>query len=385
MEVYLDNGATTRPREEVIDEISFMLRESYGNPSSLHRLGFYAEKKVERARDIIAEFLNVNKDEVYFTSGGTESNNIAIQGIINRNKKRGNHIITTEIEHPSVLNIFKYYEESGFDITYLKVDEYGFIDLEELEKSINDSTILVSIMLVNNEIGTIEPVGKIRSILNKKDSNAYIHVDGIQAFGKIPLKLKEWDIDSLSFSGHKIHGPKGVGGLYIKKETNICPMVYGGNQEKGLRSGTENTPGIVGMGKAVEIINNNFEDEKKYIMDLKKYLYKSIKNNISRIKINSSLDNNFSPYILNISFLGVKGEVLLHFLEDRGIYVSTGSACSSHGQGKSHVLIAIGLSNEKIEGAIRFSLSHFNTKEDIDYVVEELKKSVDEIRQITMR
>lgn len=385
MEVYLDNGATTRPREEVINEINFMLRESYGNPSSLHRLGFNAEKKVERARDIIANFLSVNKDEVYFTSGGTESNNIAIQGIINKNKKRGNHIITTEIEHPSILNIFKYYEESGFNVTYLKVDEYGFIDLEELEKSINDSTILVSIMLVNNEIGTIEPVEKIRDILNKKDSNAYIHVDGIQAFGKIPLKLKEWDIDSFSFSGHKIHGPKGIGGLYIKKEANISPMVYGGNQEKGLRSGTENVPGIVGMGKAVEIINNNFEDEKKYIMNLKKYLYKNIKSNIPRIKINSLLDNNFSPYILNISFLGVKGEVLLHFLEDRGIYVSTGSACSSHGQGKSYVLTAIGLSNEEIEGAIRFSLSHFNTKEDIDYVVEELKKSVDEIRQIMMR
>ncbi|MCR2045544.1 cysteine desulfurase family protein [Anaerosalibacter massiliensis] len=385
MEVYLDNCATTKPREEVIDEINFMLKKSYGNPSSLHRLGFNAEKKVEESREIISGFLNVNNDEIYFTSGGTESNNIAIQGLVNKNKKRGNHIITTEIEHPSVLNIFKYYESKGFDITYLKVDRFGFIDLNELEKSIKDSTILISIMLVNNEIGTIEPVGEIRKILDKKASNAYIHLDGIQALGKIPLELNKWSIDTFSFSGHKIHGPKGIGGLYIRKGTNISPIIYGGNQEREIRSGTENTLGIVGMGKAVEIVKNNFNKENKYVRELKNYMHEKIMTNIPEIKVNSLLDESFSPYILNISFLGVRGEVLLHYLENKGIYVSTGSACSSHGKGKSHVLKAIGLNNNEIEGAIRFSLSHLNTKNDINYVVEELKKSVEDIRQITMR
>lgn len=385
MEVYLDNCATTKPREEVIDEINFMLKKSYGNPSSLHRLGFNAEKKVEESREIISGFLNVNNDEIYFTSGGTESNNIAIQGLVNKNKKRGNHIITTEIEHPSVLNIFKYYESKGFDITYLKVDRFGFIDLNELEKSIKDSTILISIMLVNNEIGTIEPVGEIRKILDKKASNAYIHLDGIQALGKIPLELNKWSIDTFSFSGHKIHGPKGIGGLYIRKGTNISPIIYGGNQEREIRSGTENTLGIVGMGKAVEIVKNNFNKENKYVRELKNYMHEKIMTNIPEIKVNSLLDESFSPYILNISFLGVRGEVLLHYLENKEIYVSTGSACSSHGKGKSHVLKAIGLNNNEIEGAIRFSLSHLNTKNDINYVVEELKKSVEDIRQITMR
>lgn len=385
MEVYLDNCATTKPREEVIDEINFMLKESYGNPSSLHRLGFNAEKKVEESREIISRFLNVNNDEIYFTSGGTESNNIAIQGLVNKNKKRGNHIITTEIEHPSVLNIFKYYESKGFDITYLKVDRFGFIDLNELEKSIKDSTILISIMLVNNEIGTIEPVGEIKKILNKKASNAYIHVDGIQALGKIPLELNKWSIDTFSFSGHKIHGPKGIGGLYIRKGTNISPIMHGGNQEREIRSGTENTLGIVGIGKAVEIVKNNFNKENKYVRELKNYMHEKIMTNIPEIKVNSLLDESFSPYILNISFLGVRGEVLLHYLENKGIYVSTGSACSSHGKGKSHVLKAIGLNSDEIEGAIRFSLSYLNTKNDINYVVEELKKSVEDIRQITMR
>lgn len=385
MKVYLDNSATTRPREEVIEDMNFMLRESYGNPSSLHRLGFNAEKKVEGSREKISDFLNVSKDEIYFTSGGTESNNIAIQGIINRNRKKGNHIVTTEIEHPSVLNIFKYYEEQGFYVTYLKVDKYGFIDLEKLEEIVNSSTILVSIMLVNNEIGTIEPIEKIKGILDRKNSDAYIHIDGIQALGKIPIEIKEWNIDTFSFSGHKIHGPKGIGGLYVKKGINLSPIAYGGNQEQGFRSGTENVPGIIGMGRAVEIIKNKFEEEKENIVELKNYFYKNIEENIPGIKINSLLNDSFSPYILNISFLGVKGEVLLHFLEDRGIYVSTGSACSSHSKGKSYVLKSIGLNSEEIEGAIRFSFSHFNTKEDMDYVVKELKKSVEEIRQITMK
>ena len=385
MEIYLDNCATTKPREEVIDEINYMLKTCYGNPSSLHRLGLNAEKKVNESREIIANFLNVRKDEIYFTSGGTESNNLAIQGIVEKNIRSGRHIITTKIEHPSVLNVFKYYENKGYNVTYLDVDRYGFIDLEQFENSLDDSTILVSIMLVNNEIGTIEPIWRIREILKDKKSNALLHVDGIQAFGKIPLYLKKWEVDTFSFSGPKIYGPKGVGGLYIRKGVNLDPIVFGGNQEKGLRSGTENTLGIVGMGCAVDIMSRNFHEEREKVDELKKYFVQRVSEEISDIKVNSGVDENFSPYIVNVTFLGIRGEVLLHFLEDSGIYVSTGSACSSHGKGGSHVLSAIGLKNNEIEGAIRFSFSYSNTKEEIDYAVDKLKNSVSDIRKVTMR
>lgn len=383
--VYLDNSATTRPRDRVIEEINYMLKESYGNPSSLHRLGFEAEKKVEEARKIIANFLRVKNDEIYFSSGGTESNNIAIQGMINKYKRQGNHIITTSIEHPSVLNIMKHYSASGFDITYLNVDKNGFIDLTELKNSLRESTILVSIMLVNNEIGTIEPIDKVRNIMNENESKALLHVDGIQSFGKVPVDINSWKVDTFSFSGHKIYGPKGVGGLYIRKGLQIDPLVFGGNQEYGLRSGTENVPGIVGMGEAVKIMNENFSKEREYVEQLKKYFIDRVQNEITDIKVNSPVRDDFSPYITNISFVGVRGEVLLHYLEDVGVYVSTASACSSHGKGKSHVLKAIGLNDNQIEGTIRFSFSYLNTKEEIDYVIEELKKSVDEIRKITGR
>lgn len=385
MMVYLDNSATTRPRDEVIEEMNYMLKICYGNPSSLHHLGFQAEKKVEEARKRIANFLKVRNDEIYFTSGGTESNNIAIQGLINKYSRQGNHIITTKIEHSSVLNIMKHYEEEGFKITYLDVDEEGVIDLKQFEECLDDSTILVSIMLVNNEIGTIEPVTQVREIMNKKNSKALLHIDGIQAFGKIPLDLARWNVDTFSFSGHKIYGPKGIGGLYVKKNILLNPIIFGGNQEEGLRSGTENVPGIVGMGKAVEIIDSNFKSESKSVFQLKKYFVERIKEEISNIRVNSLIDDKFSPYIVNISFLNVRGEVLLHYLENKEIYVSTASACSSHGKGKSHVLQAIGRNDNEIEGTLRFSFSYSNTKEEIDYVVEELKKSIDEIRKITMR
>lgn len=385
MEVYLDNSATTKPRDEVIDEINYMLKECYGNPSSLHRLGLLAERKVENSRENIANFMKIRKDEMFFTSGGTESNNIAIQGIVNKNKRIGDHIVTTKIEHSSVLNVFKHYEKNGFKVSYIDVDKNGLIDLEQLEDVIGDSTILVAIMLVNNEIGTIEPIWEIKKIIKEKDSKALLHVDGIQAFGKVDLDIKSWGIDTFSFSGHKIYGPKGIGGLYMKKDLNLEPIVFGGNQEKGLRSGTENVPGIVGLGKAVEIINRNFKDEKHKVLDLKKYFADRISHEIPDIKINSFLDEKGSPYILNVSFLGVRGEVLLHFLEEKGVYVSTASACASHGSGKSHVLQAIGLNNKEIEGAIRFSFSYQNTKEEIDYATDMLKNSVEEIRKITMR
>lgn len=385
MEIYLDNCSTTKPREEVIEEIVHTLRMDYGNPSSLHRMGFNIEKKVEKVREDIANFLKVNKDEIYFTSGGTESNNLAIQGIINKYSRLGKHIITTRIEHPSVLNIIKYYDEKGYDITYLKVDRNGIISLDELKKSIREDTILVAVMQVNNEIGSIQPTWEIKNILKEKGSKAFLHVDGIQALGKIPLDIQSWGVDTFSFSGHKIYGPKGIGGLYINKKLNFNPIVFGGNQEKGLRSGTENVPGIIALGKAIQIIDKNFDEEREKVKKIKTYFTRKLKEEVDYIHINSPLGEYSSPYILNVSFKHVRGEVLLHYLEDKGIYVSTGSACSSKSTGKSHVLLELGLSNLEIEGAIRFCFSYENTIEDIDYTIEILKNSVEEIRQVTMR
>ena len=309
MKVYLDNCATTKPREEVIEEMVHILREEYGNPSSLHRLGFNAEKKIEVARENIAKFLNVNKDEIFFTSGGTESNNLAIQSVINKYLRLGKHIITTRIEHPSVLNVIKNYEQEGYDVTYLQVDSSGLISLDELRKSIRDDTVLIAIMQVNNEIGSIQPTWEIKRILEEKQSKALIHVDGIQAFGKIPMDLKAWGIDTFSFSGHKIYGPKGIGGLYINKELVLKPIVFGGNQEKGLRSGTENVPGIIGLGKAIEIMDKNFDEERKKVKEIKAYFVKRLKDEIDYIHINSPLESHRSPYVLKVSFEYVRGEV----------------------------------------------------------------------------
>lgn len=384
MEVYLDNSATTKPRKEVIDEMINILKYDYGNPSSLHRKGLDAEKKINKSRKIISEFLNVREDEILFTSGGTESNNIAIQGIINKNKKRGNHLITTKIEHPSVLNIFKRYEELGFNVTYLNVDNNGIISLKDLEDSINENTILVSIMAVNNEIGSIQPLKEIKEIILNKNKNTKFHVDGVQAIGKIKINIKEIGIDALSFSSHKLHGPKGVGVLYIKKDLNLEPIIFGGSQEKGLRVGTQNVPGIVGLGKAIDILKNNFENEISHILELKKYFIDKVNKEIKNIKINSDI-NLSSPHILSISFTGTRGEILLHYLEESGIYVSTRSACSSNKKNGSHVLKAINLTTEEIEGTLRISFSYENKKEEIDYVVEKLKDAVEEIRLITKR
>lgn len=385
MIVYLDNSSTTRPRDEVIEEIYYNLKHEYGNPSSLHRMGLEVEKRLENSRKIVADFLNCEKEEVFFTSGGTESNNLAIQGLINKNIRHGKHIITTRFEHSSVLNVMKFYEKKGLNITYLDLDVYGNINLEQLENSINEDTILVSIMMVNNEIGTILPIADIVRIARSKNDKIKIHIDGIQAFGKLDIALNKLDIDTFAFSSHKVHGPKGVGGLYVKRNVMLQPLIYGGNQERGVRSGTENVPGIIGFGKAVEILKRKFLIEAEEIRENKNYFIEKLKDNVDNIKINSLLGENCAPHIVNVSFKGVRGEVLLHYLEDKGVYVSTASACSSHGKGKSHVLSAIGLSEEEIEGAIRFSFSHYNTKQELDYAIDVIKESVKEIRKITMR
>lgn len=382
MNVYLDNSATTMPRDEVVDKMVECLKYNYGNPSSLHRMGLESEKAIENARNNISKFLNTNKDEIIFTSGGTESNNIAVQGIVSKYKRKGNHIITTKIEHPSVMNIFRYYEQNGFDVTYLNTDEFGLVDLNQLKESMSDRTILVAVMMVNNENGTIQPIEDIYDIVKKANKDTKIHVDGIQAFGKINVNLKKLRIDSFSFSGHKFHAPKGIGGLYLSKELKLPPVVHGSGQESGKRAGTENVPGIVGMGEAAEILINHFEEEVKHIREVKAYFIESVEKNIDSIRINSLSDERCAPHIVNISFMGTKAEVLLHYLENDNIFVSTGSACSSKDKSVSKVLSAMGLKDKDIEGAIRFSFSHNNQKNEIDYVVEKLKNSVEEIRKI---
>lgn len=383
--IYLDNCSTTLPRDEVIKAMTNSFSEDFGNPSSLHSLGLKSEKKIKKARDTVCDFLNVSRNEIYFTSGGTESNNIAIQSILNRMKNRGNHIITTKIEHPSVLNTIKHYESRGYEVTYLNVDRFGMISLDELEDAVKEDTVLVSIMHVNNEIGTIEPIDKIKGVLKKKSSDALFHVDGIQGYGKVPINIKKYGIDSYSFSSHKIYGPKGVGGLFIDHKHKLDSIVYGGNQEKGLRSGTENVSGIVGFGEATRIMKEQFRSEMKNAQALKEYFVEKLNGAIKDIDINTITDENSSPYILNVSFNNVRGEVLLHYLEKHEIYVSTTSACSSKGKDKSYVLKSIGLNDRQIDGAIRFCFSHETSIEDIDYTIDILKRSVDEIRKIMMR
>lgn len=383
--IYLDNCATTKPRKEVIDAMVEALTNDFGNPSSLHRLGLLTEKKVKEAREIVANFLKIDSKELFFTSGGTESNNIAVQSIARKFSKKGKHIITTSIEHPSILNVYKYLEGEGYSVTYLDVDQSGYIDLEMLTNAIKEDTILVSIIHVNNEIGSLQDIKGIKDIINKSVSKPILHVDGIQSFGKVDFSLKALDVDTYSFSGHKIYGPKGVGGLYINKRLKLNPIVFGGNQESGLRSGTENVPGIIGLGEAVRIMSKNFEAESKHAFELKKYMADGILKNIDDVKINTSLDNTSSPYILSVTFRRTRGEVLLHYLEEKDIYVSTSSACSSRGTTKSHVLRAINMCDDDIEGTIRFCFSYEITKEDIDYTIEQLKLAVEDIRSIMGR
>lgn len=383
--IYLDNCATTKMRKEVIEEMIESYENDFANPSSLHRLGMGTEKKIEESRKTISSYLKVRDKEVFFTSGGTESNNIAIFSSVEKMKNRGNHIITTKIEHPSVYNCMKKLENEGYNVDYLDVDEYGNIDFNQFNDLLTDKTILVSIIHVNNEIGVIQDIKKIRNIMDEKDSIALLHLDGVQSFGKIAYNVKELGINTLSISSHKIHGPKGIGALYVKDGTNLMPHIYGGGQENGFRSGTENIQGIVGFGRAVKIINDNFDAEYDHVVKIREYFYNKIKNNISDIKVNTKIDNTSSPYIINISIRNTRGEVLLHYLEDEKIYISTSSACSSNGTSRSHVLESIKLTDNEIEGTIRICFSHEITFDDIDIVIEQMEKSVKEIRDIMMR
>lgn len=381
-EIYLDNSATTRPTPEVLNVMNEAALRYYANPSSLHRLGLAAEKALKAARGQLAATLGIAETELIFTSGGTEANNLAIQGTVNSFPHRNKHLVTTAIEHPSVLNVFKQLEQNGYQVTYLPVDSNGVLDLEALEASLNPVPLLVSIMLVNNETGTIQPVDSVARKLAGLKPKPVLHVDAVQGFGKIPLALSQSQVDLLSFSGHKFHGPKGSGGLYINRKLRLAPVFYGGGQESGLRPGTENLPAILGMTTAAMAALDNLRFNFDKLALLKRRLCQGICEQIDRVRINSPRDASGAPHILNVSFLGVKGEVLLHALESDGILVSTGSACTSRKQSASHVLKAMGLSPAELAGAIRFSFNPANTAEEIDYTVERLKYHLTALRRV---
>ncbi len=433
MNIYFDNSATTMPYDEVIEEVSKGMKEYFGNPSSLHKIGINCEKRLNEAREYFASTIKCNKDEIYFTSGGSEGNNLILKGLL----KPGHHFITTTFEHHSIINTCKELEEKGVRITYLDVDNDGRISLEDLEEAICKDTVLVSIMYVNNEMGVIQDIEAIGNLIKEKSSRAKFHVDAVQGYGKLPIDVSKVKVDLLTVAGHKIHGPKGTGlvyikkgiilnslisggfhvdavqgygklpidvskvkvdlltvaghkihgpkgtGLvYIKKGIILNSLISGGSQEKGFRAGTENLPGIIGFEKAAKITFENMNKRYTEVSELKSYFIEKLKE-INDVRINSGIEG-FSPYILNVSFLGVRAEVLLHLLEEAGVYVATGSACTSkssaaHG---SYVIKALGLNNREIESAIRFSFSYENTKEEVDYTIDVLKKSLMFLRRV---
>ncbi len=377
-EIYLDNSATTRPFDEVIEYIGEISKNIYGNPSSLHTKGIEAEKLVRKARESIAGTLGADSKEIYFTSGGTESNNLAIRGFLEANPRKGNHVITTTIEHPSVLEVFKYLAAKGYKVDYIDVDAKGVINLEQLRAKISRETALISMIYVNNEIGAVQPMEEVVRIKNSINRDTAIHMDAVQAYGKLLITPQKMGVDMMSVSSHKIHGPKGIGALYVGKPVKIKPIVFGGGQETLLRSGTENVPGICGFGLAAETIFKSLTQNHEKVAGLRQLFIKKLEEEMEDYRVLSSEGS--LPYILNISFANLKSEVLLHHLEEKNIFVSTGSACSSRKNIHSHVLRAIGLDGKYIDGAIRFSFSAWNTENDIEKTVEALKEIVPKIQ-----
>lgn len=378
MNIYFDNSATTKPYDEVIEAVSKGMKEYFGNPSSLHKIGMNCEKRLNEAREYFASTIKCNKEEIYFTSGGSEGNNLILKGLL----KPGHHFITTAFEHHSIISTCKQLEEKGVKVTYLDVDSEGRISLEDLEEAITKDTVLVSIMQVNNEIGVIQDIEAIGKLIKERSSRAKFHVDAVQGYGKLPIDVNKSNVDFLTVASHKIHGPKGVGFIYIKKGIILNSLISGGSQEKGIRAGTENLPGIIGFEKAAQMTFEEMESRYDKVLELKKYFVERL-NEIKDIRVNGEIDG-FSPYILNVSFLGVRAEVLLHLLEEQNIYVATGSACTSkssaaHG---SYVIKSLGLSNKEVESAIRFSFSYENTKEEVDYTIDVLKKSLMFLRRV---
>lgn len=380
MEAYLDNAATTFVFPEVKDLMGKVMEEDFGNPSSLHKKGVEAEQYIKEAKETIAKFLKVEPKEIVFTSGGTESNNMALIGSAYANQRRGKHIITTRIEHASVYEPLMHLEKEGFQITYLPVDERGVVKLDALKEALTDETILVSIMYVNNEIGSIQPIEEIGKIIKSYREDIVFHVDAIQAYGKLKIYPKRAKVDLLSVSGHKIHGPKGSGFLYIKDRTKIQPILFGGGQQKGMRSGTENVPAIAGLSLASKFMYENHEEKIEKLNRLKERFIKGV-SEIENVKNNSGE----APHIISISFPGVRSEVLLHALEEKGVYISSGSACSSNHPAISGTLKAIGLDKNHWESTLRFSLSIFTTEEEVDFAIQCLKELVPVLRRFTRR
>ncbi len=380
MEAYFDNSATTRVLDSVKDIVVKTMTEDYANPAAKHRRGMEAEQYIRMARTEIARTLRVSEKEILFTSGGSESNNLALIGGALANQRAGKHIISTGIEHPSVYRPLEYLEELGFEITFLPVDRNGHISLEELQKSLREDTILVSVMYVNNEVGAVEPVEEISRIIRKKNSATLFHVDAIQAYGKYIIRPQKQGIDLLSVSGHKIHGPKGVGFLYIRDGVKIKPMIYGGGQQRDMRSGTENVPGVAGLGVAAREMYRDHEAKIARLTDLKDYMIDRV-SELEGVIVNSKKGEGSAPQIVSVSFEGVRSEVLLHALEERGIYVSSGSACSAHHPGISGTLKGIGVAQKLLDATIRFSFGIFNTKEEIDYCMDVLKELLPVLRK----
>lgn len=382
MEIYLDNSATTKAYPEVAELVADIMLHDYGNASSMHQKGVDAEKYLKYSKSVIAGIMKVKEKEIYFTSGGTESDNWALMGAAFANQRSGKHLITTQIEHPAVLRTMDYLKELGFEVTYLSVDEYGHISLEELKRAVRPDTILVSIMFVNNEVGAIQPIDEAGEIIKSVNPRTLFHVDAVQGFGKLRLLPKKWKIDMVSVSGHKIHGPKGTGFLYIDEKVKIKPIIYGGGQQNGYRSGTENIPGVAGLGKASELIYKDLVEDTNRLYELKKRLVDGLLK-IDRVKINGPQDETGAPHIVSASIAGIRSEVMLHSLEDKGVYVSAGSACASHKHTVSDTLNAMKLSTDLMDSTIRFSLSVFTTQEEIDYTLKCIYELVPMLRRYT--
>lgn len=378
--IYLDNAATTQVYPEVFEEMKPYFTEYYGNPSSVYQFAQESKNKVERAREEIAEMLNAKPEEIYFTGGGSESDNWALVATAETYAKKGKHIITSKIEHHAILHTCEYLESRGYEVTYLDVDENGLIDLEQLKKSIREDTILISIMSANNEIGTIQPIAEIGKIA--KEHEIFFHTDAVQAFGHIPIDVEEMQIDMLSASGHKIHGPKGIGFLYIRKNVRIGAFIHGGSQERGKRAGTHNVPGIVGLAAAAKIAKENLESNIEYETKLRDYAISRIENEIPFAVLSGHRTKRL-PNNIHFCFRFIEGESMLILLDQVGICGSSGSACTSGSLDPSHVLLAIGRPHEIAHGSLRLTLSEKNTKEEIDKVVDELKKIIERLRSMS--
>ena len=385
MEVYLDNSATTRAYDCVGDLVRKVMCQDYGNPSSMHAKGVQAEHYIKETKEILARLLRVKDKGIVFTSGATESDNLALIGAARANRRRGNHLITSSIEHPAVLNTMRYLEEEeDFRVTFLPVDRYGRVNLEALKEALCPETILVSIMYVNNEVGSVQPVQQAADIVKAYNKDILFHVDAVQGFGKYRIYPKKEKIDMLSLRGHKIHGPKGTGALYIGEQVKIRPIVFGGEQQKNIRSGTENVPGIAGLGLAAKTIYDGLEEKVARMRALKARFIEGVQK-LDDITIHGLYDETSAPHIISVGFAGVRSEVLLHALEEKGIYVSSGSACASNHPAISGVLKGIGAQKEYLDATLRFSMSEFTTEEEIDYTLETLYNLVPVLRRYTRR